>query len=1143
MAVDGHLNFDTKINTSGFNKGLKSISNLVGGAGKAVSGLGKVFTPVTAAVAGVGTAAAGTTINFTKLYESSMVVFEKMLGGKQAASDLYDSLLSIAKASTFSQEAFLSAGKTLVGMGTDAAHTTAYMQAITDAVAGFGGTSQNLQDVATNFAKISTAGRLSMEDVNILSDNGIQALKILGNQYGKTTEEMREMISDGSVPAQEALDKLTEGIENGTDGVNGYTAAMKGMSLAMKGKTLTGALDSLNSGFRGFALNLTGINPTLKETDEGYAESTKRLQQLTAIISTVAGMLPGVANVFSGVTDAIGKLLDKIVGSNVAFDEATGTWQNVEGVLGGLKDKLENMDPEKLKEIGNAIASMAAAGAVLPVVGKGITKVSDALGIAATISGKASDSIKMVPNAFKTLSKNAVGVKKSMGDLGTAIALPFTGLGAKIKGSLSEFMKASAEMWNTGAGGAIVRGAQNVVAKVSGAFKTLASSTIGAYGSLLGSTLNGVLKSVAAFAPAFIKLLGFGTILGAVIAGLGLVQGQFGDQIDGILHLVTTQGPEIITKLCNGITSKLPELMAQGTQLLVNFMTAITANIPAVVSGGISIIAGLVSGVASALPQLIPAAVLMIATLVTSLISNIPQLISAGLQLLTGLAQGIVNAIPIIIAAIPTIIQGLVSGISQNLPQIIVTGIQIIAALLAGIVGAIPQLLAAIPKIFVAFAKGITSVDWVSVGKSILNAIVDGVKSIGSSLVDGIKSVFTGGEEAAEESGKKTGDNYASGLDSASENVSMSALNLGNSATTGLDNAGTAAAFTASAQNAADGFNNTLNSGSLMANLAGASVGNAANSGVQSTDMPTAFSTTGAESAQSMASAISGQTGNVSAAASGVATSAQNSVGSVNLGNTYATVGTQAMQGLATSITAGSSNVSTAAQTAAKAAVTGMKNANLSARAKTEGKNMVSGLTNAIRSGTGTVRSAVSALMNAAKNAANGLGSHGYTIGLQFSAGLARGITAGQNGVASAAAQVAKAAAEAAKKNLDVRSPSRVATWIGKMFDTGLAKGLIKNTDKVITGSMQMTRTLADETQKALESLQKRALYSMTADGLNLHEQSTSPKNTPKSSGNADWIDEWERRQRRLNNERDSRPVILDSRRIDRAMRGGTVLV
>ena len=44
--------------------------------------------------------------------------------------------------------------------------------------------------------------------------------------------------------------------------------------------------------------------------------------------------MPSVATVFSTFTDAIGRMLDKLVGANVAFDEATGKWENVGGVLG-----------------------------------------------------------------------------------------------------------------------------------------------------------------------------------------------------------------------------------------------------------------------------------------------------------------------------------------------------------------------------------------------------------------------------------------------------------------------------------------------------------------------------------------------------------------------------------------------------------------------------------------------------------------------------------------------------------------------------------------------------------------------------------------------------------------------------------------
>lgn len=755
MAVDGYLNFDTKINTDGFNKGIAAIGKMVSGAGKTVSSLGKMFTPITAAVTGVGAAAGKTALDFTKLYESTMVVFEKMLGGKEAANGLYTSLLSIAKASTFSQEAFLTAGKKLVGMGINAQDTAKYMQAITDAVAGFGGTSENLTNVAENFAKISTAGRLSMEDVNMLSDNGIQALKILGNQYGVATDEMRDMISDGAIPAKEAMDKLTDGIENGTDGVNGYTAAMKGMSLAMKGKTLIGALDSLNSGFRSFALNLVGINPTLKETDEGYEESTKKLQQLTAAISTIANILPKAASLFTGVSDGLGKLLDKIVGANVAFDEATGKWENVGGILGTIQDKLSSMDADSLTKIGNAILGMATAGAVLPIVGGGIGKVGEAIGIVSKMTGSFSNatntvlgSLGSMPKAFQGVKKTVVELGKDFKGIGNAITIPFEGVGDKLSGIFSKVIYRVGYL-GVGIQNQISKFVTPLSSKISELAKpftklgSLLGKSLGdigtkifGYASIIGDSFTPILKKAAGFAPTFLKYMNIAGGIGIIAAGLGLLYSQYGEQIDQILLMVQTKGPEIITGFCDGITAALPNLIEQGAVLINNLMLAITANLPALVTGGMNIVTSLITGVSSQLPMLIPIAVDMVLTLVQSLVSNLPQLIDSGLKLLEGFVQGLVNAIPKIVAAVPQIITSLVTTLISKGPQILQTGIQLIVQLALGLVRAIPQLVSQIPAIISAIKNAFTSVDWGSVGMNIIRGIASGISGAVGTLIE-----------------------------------------------------------------------------------------------------------------------------------------------------------------------------------------------------------------------------------------------------------------------------------------------------------------------------------------------------------------------------------------------------------------------
>lgn len=371
--------------------------------GKGISGVGKSIMPFSVAIGGVGAAAAKTSINFVKLYESTNIVFERMLGGKEAANDLYISLLNIAKASTYSQETFLTCGKSLVGVGVSAENTTKYMQAITDAVAGFGGSAENIEEVTSAFQTISTRGKLSMLQVKSLANNGVNALKILGNQYGVSTEEMQKMISNGAIPAEEALDKLTDGIENGTDGVNGMTAAMSGMSAAMKGKTLTGAFDSLHSAIRTFSLSLMGMNPTLKESDPLYASNQKRIGQLTAALSTINQIIPMCQKLFQGFTNSIGQFLDKLIGSNAAWNDATAQWENVGGVLGNLKSKLETMDAGSLERIGNAILKVAAAGPALLVLGGTISKVGSIFTGLSKVVGLVSSPISLIAIAIMAL--------------------------------------------------------------------------------------------------------------------------------------------------------------------------------------------------------------------------------------------------------------------------------------------------------------------------------------------------------------------------------------------------------------------------------------------------------------------------------------------------------------------------------------------------------------------------------------------------------------------------------------------------------------------------------------------------------------------------------------------------------------------
>ena len=285
-------------------------------------------------------------------------------------------------------------------------------------------------------------------------------------------------------------------------------------------------------------------------------------------------------------------------------------------------------------------------------------------------------------------------------------------------------------------------GMGDVMGTIGGGFSSAAgmisgfAEKLGALPKVAEGPFATILQKVGMLSSGFVNLLGVGAGLGIVVAGLGLLHQTYGEQIDGIIEMMITKGPEIIGGLCNGILEALPMVMEEGALLLNSLMEAIIINLPVLLEGGFSIISGLITGIAEQLPMLVPTAVTLLLTLVQGLIDNIPQLISSGLTLIMGLAEGLINAIPILIAMAPGIIQSLLTGLLTMIPQIILTGIELIGQLALGLVEAIPKIIDAIPQIIDSIKSSFSSVDWGAVGHDIIEGIKNGIGKAAKMLAD-----------------------------------------------------------------------------------------------------------------------------------------------------------------------------------------------------------------------------------------------------------------------------------------------------------------------------------------------------------------------------------------------------------------------
>lgn len=691
--ADGYLNFDTKINEAGFNKGISKLSNIAQtGLGVVV---GNIATSVLQKIGQLGSelvAGLNESSAAWKTFQANM-----QMNGKTAdeISKIKGELKDFAEQTIYSASDMASTYSQLEAVGTK--NTTALVKGFGGLAAAASDPTQAMKTLSQQATQMAAKPKVAWEDFKLLVEQTPAGISAVAKTMGMSTQELISNVQEGTIATEDFFNAIAE---TGTNA--DFTA------LATQYKTVGQATD--------------GLIETL----------TGQLQPAFDTLSQVG------INAISGITD-------KISAGSPIIEKLTTT-------VNTLVDKLNSMSTEELMNLAKMGGLLVTAVPALAGIGKGMEVASTASGAFTSALSGIGNGVKSIPGKFDSAKKSIGGLGKSFGTLGSAITGPFDVMMPKVTGSVRKIGSTVASL-----PGKIVSPIGKIGKAVAGKFPGITSAFsdftgyLGAWGGNVGSALSGVLGNVGKFMPGFAKLMNFGLVAGVLVAGLGLLNTQFGEQINTILTTMQLKGPELITNFCNGIVSALPNLTAQGGQILNNLMLAITANLPAIIQGGIAIISSLISGIAQQLPTLIPTAVNMILTLATSLLSNIDQIIDAGIDLLVGLAQGLVNALPQLINKAPTIIGQLASAIIRNLPKILQAGIKILGMLATGLIQAVPQLISKIPSIISQIKNAFTSINWGEVGSNIIKGIANGLKNAGGAIVEAAKSAAKSALNAAKD--------------------------------------------------------------------------------------------------------------------------------------------------------------------------------------------------------------------------------------------------------------------------------------------------------------------------------------------------------------------------------------------------------
>ena len=290
---------------------------------------GTALTAAGGAIIGLGVASGKAGIEFNSLKQTSGAALKSVMGSAEAASRQMDKLNDFGKDSWVMRDVLLRAQQQMTGFGVETQKVIPYLDGLQEAVAASGGSSQSFEELAGVMAKVKSEGKITATTFREFGVRGIDAAGLIGEAMGKTGEEIRASVTDGTLDADEALDALAEGMKTKFDGA---TENLR--------NTFRGAMDNLTAAWRD--LSATMAEPLVGPDSGGLAVAalngladaiTEVQDRADALPNGVKGTILALGGIAGAGTAAAGGfllLLPRILETKKAFDTLSGA----EGVLG-----------------------------------------------------------------------------------------------------------------------------------------------------------------------------------------------------------------------------------------------------------------------------------------------------------------------------------------------------------------------------------------------------------------------------------------------------------------------------------------------------------------------------------------------------------------------------------------------------------------------------------------------------------------------------------------------------------------------------------------------------------------------------------------------------------------------------------------
>ena len=227
-------------------------------------------------------------VDYNATMESYLTNFKVMLGSEEAAATKLSDIRKMAASTPFSLDDLTSGTQTLLQFGIAADDTTGVLQRLGDISLG---NAEKLQTLTRAYGKMSSAQKVTLENVNMMIDAGFNPLNQICDATGESMSDLYKRISDGKVSFSELEAAVEAATSQGGQFYNGMLEASQTFSGRMSTlkdnvSALTGELTSgLFAALGDLVVKLNEVVVSFLDSDEKMAQLKETIGIATAVVA------------------------------------------------------------------------------------------------------------------------------------------------------------------------------------------------------------------------------------------------------------------------------------------------------------------------------------------------------------------------------------------------------------------------------------------------------------------------------------------------------------------------------------------------------------------------------------------------------------------------------------------------------------------------------------------------------------------------------------------------------------------------------------------------------------------------------------------------------------------------------------------